>query len=388
MAQVDPVRRRLSLSTCTAAKVSDPGPLPDEDIAASIEQAGLATVFEKAKTENKKVALVASVTDMDPKRRKSFADKDTSVLSSFSSDEEATQWVHSYGIGWKCKKGLKPELPNQDSFSLLLVEGEFALYCVYDGHGPLGHDVSQFVRETIVKLFIGNADHTKNPKLAFEKAFIDCQKLLEQEEAMVNGCRIDASMSGTTVTMAYHDIARDRLTIAHCGDSRGVLGGNRAKDVVTQDLTRDHKPNDPEERKRIETADPPGRVVFDGYYNHRVFAKDGVFPGLNMSRAMGDVRGHKEAGLSAWPDVKEIDLQKERKAVDSGLSLLLCTDGVWEFIKSEEAMQLVLEFDSSCATDAIAKLVGLSWDRWMQDSENTLSDDITGIVVDLSQPLG
>ena len=37
-------------------------------------------------------------------------------------------------VKWSCKKGRKPESPNQDSFSVLVMEEDFALYGVYDGH--------------------------------------------------------------------------------------------------------------------------------------------------------------------------------------------------------------------------------------------------------------
>ena len=50
-----------------------------------------------------------------------------------------------------CKKGLKPESPNQDSYSIFLEDGKVGVYGVYDGHGPNGHDVSQFVKENIWK---------------------------------------------------------------------------------------------------------------------------------------------------------------------------------------------------------------------------------------------
>ncbi len=39
------------------------------------------------------------------------------------------------------------ESPNQDSFSLLRVEGKFDVYGIYDGHGPKGHDVSNFIKD-------------------------------------------------------------------------------------------------------------------------------------------------------------------------------------------------------------------------------------------------
>merc|ERR1719401_2792735 len=103
------------------------------------------------------------------------------------------------------------------------------------------------------------------------------------------------------------------LYVAHVGDSRVVL----AKQVpqgqenvwVATDLTVDHKPDLPEERARIEKNG--GVVVFDGGWNYRVFAKGKRdargkrYPGLNMSRAMGDLSGFNDAGISCIPDVKQ-----------------------------------------------------------------------------------
>lgn len=51
-------------------------------------------------------------------------------------------------IGYTCRKGLKPESPNQDSWSVLKVDGDFSIYGVYDGHGKTGHDVSNLSRTT------------------------------------------------------------------------------------------------------------------------------------------------------------------------------------------------------------------------------------------------
>jgi len=48
------------------------------------------------------------------------------------------------GISIVCKKGLKPESPNQDDFSIL-IDGPSFILGVYDGHGMHGHHVSHYV---------------------------------------------------------------------------------------------------------------------------------------------------------------------------------------------------------------------------------------------------
>ncbi|CAE8631454.1 unnamed protein product, partial [Polarella glacialis] len=253
-------------------------------------------------------------------------------------------------------------------------------YGVYDGHGPFGHDVSDMARVTLVKLFMQHPKRATDTEAVFMEVFLETQKILQAAPKE----RIpDVNTSGTTCTMAYHDMVRQTLTVAHVGDSRSVIGKRKAKTGDYEDvleLTIDHKPNLEKERKRIESAKPPGRVVFDGYYNHRVFAQNGMYPGLNMSRALGDVIAHQEAGLTAEPDVCTIDLKVER-AKHPELTLLLCTDGVWEFIESKAATELVSTFDK--ALPACERLSKESWDRWMADSDNEISDDITALMVSL-----
>jgi len=280
----------------------------------------------------------------------------------------------SQSVGWTCNKGFKGEktlVCNQDSMSVLAVEDTFALYGVYDGHGPNGHDVSEFVCRALPKLFLEllHGEEGVSVKEAFETSFVGCQGLIETV------LQAKAQMSGTTCTMAYHDLRANTLTVAHAGDSRSVLGTRDAKTVVP--LTEDHKPNLPAEKARIERSG--GRVIFDGFFNHRVFAKDGMYPGLNMSRALGDIVGHKEAGLSAQAEVLEINLAEDYEGLSGDLTLLLCTDGVWEFIEDAQAMELVAS--KGPVGPAIQALVKLGYDSWMKDSEGEISDDITGIMV-------
>merc|ERR1711972_1293093 len=116
------------------------------------------------------------------------------------------------------------------------------------------------------------------------------------------------------------------LTVAHVADSTCVLGyakpGGEGGALEGVALTRDHKPNLKDEKARIEKAG--GRVIFDGYANHRVYAKNGRYPGLNMSRCLGDLMGHADAGCSAEPEVSVRDITNLDHV------LLVCSDGVWE----------------------------------------------------------
>lgn len=98
-------------------------------------------------------------------------------------------------------------------------------------------------------------------------------------------------------------------------------------------MSRDHKPNDPDEFKRIN--DMGGRV--DPYYDengspvgpHRVWLKNEELPGLAMSRSFGDEVA-ASVGVSAIPEIKEWRLTDQDKFV------VLASDGLWEFIESEE----------------------------------------------------
>merc|ERR1712032_173885 len=118
-------------------------------------------------------------------------------------------------------------------------------------------------------------------------------------------------------------------------------------------LTRDHKPNLPDERRRIESNG--GRVVFDGYANHRVYAKNARYPGLNMSRCLGDLLGHQDCGISCEPEVKNY------KILPTDQILMLCSDGVWEFISPAEAAGIVKEFPSAKAMQAADRLAKEAW---------------------------
>jgi serine/threonine protein phosphatase PrpC len=365
-------------ATSADSKTSAPSEsVEKKESAESGASSGSGTVMKKMRGGVRRMSIGSMTNAVG---QESFGEKPTEVVTEKGAKVDGSlDHLNQIGVGVVCRKGLKPESPNQDSFSFLYSENEFYLAGVYDGHGAAGHHVSHFVKDALPKLFLTDPNRDTDTQKAFESAFMKTQKLILASESEGS---LSSSMSGTTCTLMYFPLnpgkdGKRRMWMAHVGDSKSVMISYDADEgkFVGRDLTKDHKPCVPAEKKRIEANG--GRVIFDGYYNYRVFARGQMYPGLNMSRAFGDTTAHREAGLCAIPEVNEIVLNPEDRAV------LLCTDGVWEFIDAPEAAQYAMQEynrDGGNVQVAAERLAKRSWDYWMEDSENEISDDITSMV--------
>jgi len=141
-------------------------------------------------------------------------------------------------------------------------------------------------------------------------------------------------------------------------------------------LSNDHKPDLPVERERIERAGgvvsaagprglPPSRV----WVNGRV--------GLAMSRSLGDGEA-KTHGVSADPEVQLFTLQPMQPGDKTGDKfIIVASDGIWEFISSQQACDIVQKHNNAHA--ASAELVKTAEQRWREE-EGSYRDDITCIV--------
>jgi serine/threonine protein phosphatase PrpC len=389
----DPIpklRRGLTLGNVESSGEAAPEEVSEEDRAMLVQltDQDVLDYIEADKNAGRKFSIGSETDERDPAKMASFANK-TIRLQGTPYEVEKT------GIGYACKKGLKPEAPNQDSFLILQVGEHCRLYGVFDGHGRKGHDVSNFIKDNFPKILFSQENYMTDPASAMQKTFHKTQYLIEKATRLG---RFDANRSGSTASVALHDVKNNLLHVAHVGDSRVVLAQEMSKDengncgIKTLDLSVDHKPDQPEERKRIEKAG--GIVVFDGAWNHRVYAKKKdktgrSYPGLNMSRAMGDLQGYHDAGISATPDIssrKILDGTQVSGEDSSGISdkfILLCSDGVWEFVSSSTAVQIVNSFPFGEAQKAAEQLAAIAWDHWVDEMNGEVVDDITALVVHL-----
>jgi len=251
-----------------------------------------------------------------------------------------------------------------------------ALFGVFDGHGSVGHKVSQFIIETLAGICEQNLEGQETEKeivTALAKSFVDVNNALKEQGKASGKDMIDSRYSGTTAVMCY--INGRTVYTANAGDSRATLGKLGEDEKWTAyDLSEDQKPELASEAARI--VKHGGRVHacrdYDGQAvgPMRVWLGKQDVPGLAMTRSFGDTIA-ASVGVIPDPDVTVTQLD------DEGQVIIIASDGVWEFITSQEAVDLV----AGCKTpaDAVKKLTDESTRRW-QDEEEVI-DDITAVLI-------
>lgn len=272
---------------------------------------------------------------------------------------------------------------NQDAFvSSSSSSGTKSLIGVFDGHGEQGGRVSQFCSVQIAKSLFNHMELHTNPVAALENAFLDTQQKIERSH------NFDAFHSGSTAVAAYRH--RNRLYVANCGDSRAVLGCSSARGsgdngLKAVDLSSDHRPDRADERKRI--LDEGGTVhqstipVRQGFGApprfmrvgpERVWDRTGRC-GLCVTRSMGD--------LSMRPWVTAIPEVTERELTPKDKFIILGSDGVWDRLASQEAVDITARHRDPTA--AAREIVTVARQRWHQQTQGQMSDDITAVVMHL-----
>lgn len=272
---------------------------------------------------------------------------------------------------------------NQDTWGACSGGSSKNFVGVFDGHGDMGHKISRTACDALQKNLFANSDLGKDPTAAFAKAYRDTQAQIINEHGE------DANFSGTTAVAAY--LNKDLLAVANVGDSRAVIGrcgtaASRASQasLCAIDLSSDHKPDRNDERRRIEQQGGKvgqslfpvenmfGAVSFVRAGPARVMAPDG-FSGLAMSRALGDAYLHPH--VIAKPEIQERRLDSRDKL------LILGSDGIWDMMGSQEAVNIARRHKDPNA--AAREIADVSRKRWMKETNNTMTDDITAVVMRL-----
>eukprot|EP00531_Pseudo-nitzschia_arenysensis_P006998 CAMPEP_0116123278 /NCGR_PEP_ID=MMETSP0329-20121206/4662_1 /TAXON_ID=697910 /ORGANISM="Pseudo-nitzschia arenysensis, Strain B593" /LENGTH=469 /DNA_ID=CAMNT_0003617181 /DNA_START=93 /DNA_END=1502 /DNA_ORIENTATION=+ len=139
------------------------------------------------------------------------------------------------------------------------------------------------------------------------------------------------------------------ILAANIGDSRAVL----CRENKAWDLSRDHKPNDPTEKSRIESFG--GSVIWCGetdkfgapIEDRGIYRVNG---NLALSRAIGD--RSERPHVTAEPEIISVPVRQGDQFI------IVATDGLWDVMDSDDAVNYVkLSLKSGIAKSKIADVM-------------------------------
>ena len=278
---------------------------------------------------------------------------------------------------------------NQDMpVTLININGikGFNIFGVLDGHGVNGHYVSKFASDYLVHEIINNTEISKIKQL--DKIYQLLKKsnyellinIFLKTDLILGKQNFDVNFSGTTCVLVIQ--IGNHLICTNVGDSRAILiydkyNDDNLKKAEIFELSHDCKPDLPNEKERIlklgGTVDQMLDINGMRGGPQRVWAKNKNFPGLAMSRSLGDYQG-KKCGIIPIPEIIEYKLDENSKYC------VICSDGVWEFLSNKNVMEIGNEY--YLKKDIIGfthKLIQVSENLW--EKKDVIVDDITAVII-------
>lgn len=249
------------------------------------------------------------------------------------------------------------------------------LFGVFDGHG--GKEVAQYVKENFVRCLLKTNEFKKEKyEAALKQAFLDIDEELKQnsgdtlkrlnelkqQEIEKEKKLLDDNLKGSNLTKEEKEelevfksifdprnlencnismftgtaacvclIIENHIYIANAGDSRCVLLSKDQKDSYKiQKKTKDHKPSDPDEKKRIELA--------EGFVDNVNSRLNGV---LSLSRAIGDHEYKKQEWLKPEDQIITCNPDIITENISGVDFILIACDGVWEKYSEDDTIEII-----------------------------------------------
>lgn len=300
--------------------------------------------------------------------------------------------------GFLIKNNNKSEKENNQDVSLILEDvcgiKKYNIYCIMDGHGSNGHYVSNYIKEKIIQNFnnisfyfrkiTNNIDTTEYPENILElikhkltnnnfKKIKDFYNSLN-EGLSAKEILFDIHFSGSTCIILFQ--LDTYLICSNVGDSRAIMIKENLEIV---ELSLDQKPENENEKKRIENM---GGIISqcndlydDGKVGgpFRIWVKGCDYPGIAMSRSIGDKIAH-DIGVISEPEILNFNID------DKCICLIIGSDGVWQYLKNEDVAEIIEPFlDGKKADIASKEIIRKSSLSWIENDSNV--DDITVSVI-------
>lgn len=297
----------------------------------------------------------------------------------------------------------------------------YTLAGVLDGHGPNGEVVVAFCRKFLCDYFNEHyREIDADPKAFLTTLTATCDKELNEA--------VDCMASGSTAVFMLY--CKEVVYFSSVGDSRGILATSHPPDILAStqpprgedkallqeikvrrsiappdseliavQMTVDQKPEDPEELARIQQSggvvlrlqDDSGKRV--GPY--RVWKVENMYPGIAMSRSLGDAIAH-EIGVISTP------ILTSRQLVEGqDFFIVLGSDGLWDMMENQEVCDFVEAFrqrsvrglqmpryvdivqpQNVCIAHLLCEEARARW-LSIVEAEDVLIDDICCVVLEL-----
>lgn len=185
-------------------------------------------------------------------------------------------------------------------------------FAVYDGHG--GDQVAIYLKKTLKSKMKENIKILyPNVPAAILKTFTEVANGIDQTFGMHTG--------STALVMIKSPV---EFWIANTGDCRAILKYFENPKYMAKQLTKDHKPNDPDEEKRIKGEN--GFIMQDPYGTWRVGGN------LAVSRSFGDLY------LFPWvtwkPDIYHGKINSDMRAI------VMASDGIWDTMGNQDVVNV------------------------------------------------
>ena len=281
-----------------------------------------------------------------------------------------------------------------------------SFFGLYDGHG--GSKACDFLRDNLHKFIINDKYFPSNPQKAIANGFIYAEKLFFKKYT-----GIDSSGSCAIVIL----IIENRVYIVNVGDSRAILSAKNGTKFYP--LSRDHRPGDEKEYKRI--LDAGGKIYKTEYeygnkntnsnaYNNRktynnyrnnnnistnnritisnnknssIIGPLRVSPGkLSVSRTIGDIEaknpkfGGNPNVIISIPEIKYFD------NTDKNDFILIFCDGVYEKLKNQDIIDCIWKEIKTKKFADIHNMAGYTVEKLINKCiQQDSSDNLTVIMI-------
>ena len=227
---------------------------------------------------------------------------------------------------------------------------KISFFGIYDGHG--GAKCADFLRDFLHKIIFSNENFPENIEKCLKNSFLRAENefLYKIASDKSTGNVLDRSGSCGIILI----IVDTKIYIANVGDSRAIMSLNNGKEYKI--ITKDHKPSNEEEKKRIiqgggevyQTQTPINNMISTenevnndiNLNNQILIGPFRVLPGrLSVSRTIGDIEakliqyGGNPQVIIPLPDVYVFDLKKN----DIDFIVLGC-DGIFDQLSNKEIL--------------------------------------------------